>query len=122
MITFGCHLPSRKLSATSSVLFVPPTMSNDDNQSWERDLRSRIVTLIRANEQARRKPITGEELEKLKTAANRLDQMLKAAEDADQQALRSAAARLDQLLVDIRMGKDVTNDLNLRRARQEKDE
>lgn len=85
-------------------------MNNDDNQGRERDVRERIVSLMQATEQARKQQITGEELQKLRAAASRLDEMLKAAEDADLQALRGAAARLDQLLADIGKGKDVTGD------------
>jgi hypothetical protein len=40
--------------------------------------------------------------------------MLKAAANADQQALKSAAAKLDLLLSDIRAGKDVTRNLKRR--------
>jgi hypothetical protein len=83
-------------------------MNNENEKGREHDLRQRIVSLIRANEQALKKPITDEEVQKLKAAAARLDQMLKAAVDADGQVLRSAAARLDQLLGDIAGGKDVT--------------
>jgi hypothetical protein len=54
-------------------------------------------------------------VQKLKAAAGRLDQMLKAAVDADGQVLKSAAARLDQLLEDIATGKDVTYGLKRRR-------
>lgn len=90
-------------------------MNNENDQNRERDLRERIVSLMRANQQARKKPLTGEELQILNTAAMRLDQMLKAAADEDQQALKRAAARLDQLLNDIAAGKDITNDLKRRR-------
>jgi hypothetical protein len=44
----------------------------------------------------------------------RLDHMLRAAANTDQQALKSAAARLDQLLSDIRAGKDVASNLKRR--------
>jgi hypothetical protein len=67
-----------------------------------------------------KKPITDEEVQKLKAAAARLDQMLKAAVDADGQVLRIAMARLDQLLEDIATGKDVTYDLKRRRNWQKK--
>jgi hypothetical protein len=83
-------------------------MSNEDQQDQAVDVRERIASLIQATEQARRKQISDDELQKLKTAASRLDEMLKAAADTDAQALRSAAARLDQLLADIDRGKDVT--------------
>lgn len=83
-------------------------MCNEDNRDREPDLRERIASLIRANQQAPRKQITVQERQKLQAAANRLDQILRAAEDADRQALRTAAARLGQMLKDIRKGKDVT--------------
>ena len=95
-------------------------MNNENEKGREHDLRQRIVSLIRANEQALKKPITDEEVQKLKAAAARLDQMLKAAVDADGRVLRSAAARLDQLLEDIATGKDVTYDLKRRRNWQKK--
>jgi hypothetical protein len=97
-------------------------MNNENEKGRERDLRQRIVSLVRANEQALKKPITNEEVQKLKAAAARLDQMLKAAVDADGQVLRSAAARLDQLLGDIATGKDVTYDLKRRPNWQKKRE
>jgi cell division protein ZapA (FtsZ GTPase activity inhibitor) len=95
-------------------------MNNEDNQGRDRDLRDRIVSLIRANQQAHPKPVPGEELEKLKAAATRLDQMLQSGADADRQALENAAARLDQLLTDIRKGKEVT--LKMRGAGQKRKE
>jgi hypothetical protein len=58
-----------------------------------------------------KKPITDEEVQKLKAAAARSDQIMKAAVDADGQVLRSAAARLDQLFEDIATGRAVTYDL-----------
>jgi hypothetical protein len=90
-------------------------MSNEDNQDQERDLQSRIASLIRANGQAPRKPITDQEQQKLREAANRLDQLLKTGEEADRQALKSAAVRLDQILKDMRKGKDITVKLKQRR-------
>jgi hypothetical protein len=86
-------------------------MGNEDKESREREVRGRILSVIEATEQAPKKQITGEELRTLKTAANRLDQMLRTAADADVQALRNAAARLDQLLVDISAGKNVKSDV-----------
>jgi hypothetical protein len=97
-------------------------MNNEDNQDRERYLRERIVCVMRAIEQTPKKQIAVEELQKLKAAASRLDQMLKAAAEADRQALRSAAARLDQMLSDIRSGKDITNELKLRRDSQNGEE
>lgn len=91
-------------------------MSNEDDQDRERDLRDRIASLIRANAQAPRRRITDEEQQKLKAAANRLDQILKSGEEAQREVLRKAAARLGQMLKDIRKGKDIT--LNLKPGRE----
>jgi hypothetical protein len=63
------------------------------------------VNLMQSIGKGPKKQIPAEELQKLKSAASRPDQMLKAAANADQQALKSAAARLDQLLSAIRAGK-----------------
>ena len=94
-------------------------MNSGDNQGPDRDVRERIVNLMQSIGKGPKKQIPDEELQKLKGAASRLDQMLKAAANADQQAfdqqaLKSAAARLDQLLSDIRAGKDVTSSLKRR--------
>jgi hypothetical protein len=97
-------------------------MNNENEKGREHDLRQRIVSLIRANEQALKKPIRDEEVQKLKAAAGRLDQMLKAAVDADGEVLRSAAARLDQLLDHITTGKDVADDLKRRRNWQKRED
>jgi hypothetical protein len=75
-------------------------MNNENEKGREHDLRQRIVSLIRANEQALKKPITDEEVQKLK----------------------AAAARLDQLLEDIATGKDVTYDLKRRRNWQKRED
>lgn len=88
---------------------------SEDHQDRERDVRDRIVNLMQSIGRARRKQITREELQKLNLAVGRLDQMLKASQDADLETLRSAAVRLDHLLSDIRKGKDITNDLKRRR-------
>ena len=91
-------------------------MNSRDDQGPERDVRERIVNRLQSIGKGPRKQIPAEELQKLKSAASRLDQMLKAVASADQQAfdqqqLKSAAARLDQLLSDIRAGKDVSSKL-----------
>lgn len=96
-------------------------MNSEDNRGPERDVRERIVSLMQAIGQAPNQSITGEELQELKTAASRLDQMLQAIVDADLQALRSAAARLDQLLLDIRAGVDLSRDLKRRPDWQNRD-
>lgn len=92
-------------------------MESQDNQNRAPELRERIVRLIRSNERASKQPVTDEELQKLRTAASRLDQILESAANADQQALQNAAARLDQLLADIRTGKDVAPMLRRRGSR-----
>src|SRR5258708_17404365 len=94
------------VSAVFCVLLLARAMNNENEKGREHDLRQRIVSLIRANEQALKKPITNEEVQKLKAAAARLHQMLKAAVDADGQVLMSAAARPVQFLADIGSGKD----------------
>ena len=97
-------------------------MTNGDHEGREHDVRERIASLIRATEQARKKQITSEELQSLKTAASRLDELLNAGADADRQALKGAAARLDQLLSEIGTGKDVSSDLKRRRDWRGRDE
>jgi len=88
-------------------------MTNQDNQGG-REVRERILSLTQAAESVHKKQITGEELQKLKAAADRLDQILKAAADANVQALKDAASRLDQLLTKIGKGKDVSSNLKRR--------
>jgi ElaB/YqjD/DUF883 family membrane-anchored ribosome-binding protein len=82
-------------------------MPDDNHQDPQRALRERIVNLMRANQQARRKPVNDEEWQNLQTAASRLEQMLKSSADADRQALSGAATRLDELLKSIQSGKEV---------------
>lgn len=101
MIIFGCRL------VMFHMLLGSRAMNNDDRQARDSALRERIVNLIRANQQAPRKKPTPQEERTLKAAANRLDQMLQDAAEAERQALRNAAARLDQLLAGIRAAKDV---------------
>jgi hypothetical protein len=89
-------------------------MSSEDKQGPDRDVRERVVNLMQSIGKGPKKQIPAEELQKFKSAADRLDQMLKAAAIADQDALKSASARLDRLLSDIRAGKDVTSNLKRR--------
>lgn len=89
-------------------------MNSGDNQGPDPDVREKIVKLMQSIGKGPTKQIPAEELQKLKSAAGRLDQMLKAGANADQQALKTAAARLDQLLSDIRAGKDVASYLKRR--------
>lgn len=92
-------------------------MTDDDNQLTERELRERIARLMRSVG-APGKQVSKEERQKLKSAAGRLDQLLKSAVTADQQLLKNAAGRLDQLLSDIRTGKDVTQTLKRKRSQR----
>lgn len=101
-------------------MLIDGAMNNENEKGGEPELRQRIASLLRANEQALKRPIMDEEALKLKAAAGRLDQMLKDTVDTDGQALRSAAARLDQLLKNIATGKDVSRDLKRRRDWQER--
>ena len=94
-------------------------MNDESKQEPDRELGKRIAGLIQSIGQRPEKQATAEELQKLKAAADRLDQMLKAAANADQQALKNAAGRLDRLLMDLRKGKDVTSALKRGRGRQE---
>lgn len=89
-------------------------MNSKDNPGPDREVRERIVNLMQSIGKGPVKQIPAEDLQKLKSAANRLDQMLKAAANADQRSLEGAAVRLDQLLSDIRAGKDVTSKLKRR--------
>ena len=105
-VSLGCYL-----------FHGPTSMNDEDNQDQARDVGKRIASLIRAIGHGHEKQNTGDEQQKLKAAASRLDQMLKASAEADQQALKDAADRLDRLLVDIRKGKDVSNRVKRRRDR-----
>jgi predicted negative regulator of RcsB-dependent stress response len=95
-------------------------MSDNDEQDRERNLKERILHVMRANEGAPKKQLSAEEKQKLKTAAGRLDQLLKAAAESDVQNLKHAAARLDQMLEDVRQGKDVLKQLKRRRNGQDR--
>ncbi len=93
-------------------------MNSDDNHGPEPALAERIKSLMKANEQARRKVVPEDERKKLKAAASRLDQMLQDAAAEEAKALGSAASRLDQMLSDIRKGKDITRRIRLRKAKE----
>jgi predicted DNA-binding transcriptional regulator YafY len=89
-------------------------MSGEDNQDRDRTVGERIAEVIRSNEQAPKKNLTEEEVRALKAAAERLEQLLSDAANAETEALKSAASRLDQLLKDIGAGKDVAPGLRIR--------
>ena len=103
-------------------------MSNSENQDRGRNVRDRIATIVQAHEQARSKQVTNEEIQILRRAVGRLDQLLadaaadeqarrKRAKEEEAQALRVAAARLDQLLTDIAR-KETAPELKLRHPRK----
>ena len=84
-------------------------MNSADNQG--RDVREKIVRLMQSITHAPRKQLSEAELSRLKAAASRLAQMLKAAVNAEWQALLSAAEHLDQLLSHISTGQDAAAEL-----------
>ena len=89
-------------------------MNDEDNHAREQEVRDKIARQLKSIGHAPKKQPAGEERQKLKAAANRLDQMLKASGDADREAMCSAAGRLDNLLRDLRRGNDVTARLKRR--------
>ena len=122
MILFEYFSSAPLLIKPSVAGFLPGEfMTDDDNQLPERQLRERIARLMRSVG-APGKQVSEAERQKLKSAAGRLDQLLKSAVTADQQVLKTAAGRLDQLLSDIRTGKDVTQTLKRKGDQQAGDE
>jgi hypothetical protein len=115
MIVFDSEFASTS-SDIVHVSVVQVVMNSEDNQGPDRVVRDRIASLMQAIGKGPKKQTPAEELQKLKSAAGRLDLMLKAGANADQQALQGAAARLDRLLSDIRAGKDVTSKLKRRES------
>ena len=93
-------------------------MSDDDIQNSERELRDRIGKRMQSIGQSSPKQIAPEQLQKLKTAATRLDQLLQSNANHDNESLKNAAQKLDQLLSKIIKGKDVTQELKRRRESQ----
>lgn len=94
-------------------------MTDEGNRGRELELGKRIQSRIRSLTDAPAKQTSQKDLQKLKAAAGRLDQMLKDAADADRQALKDAAGRLDRLLADIRKGKKTANQPNRRGDQRE---
>ena len=96
-------------------------MSTDTNNNRQADVRFRIASIMQAEEQARRKEVTQEDVRTLRAAACRLDQMLKEIAEAEEarcvETLRAAACRLDRLLAGI-TGKAAMPELKLRRSRK----
>ena len=103
-------------------------MSNDNNQDRESNVPDRIATFMQAHKEAKCKQATDEEIQILRRAVGRLDQLLadaaadeearrRRAKEEEAQALRVAAARLDQLLTDIAR-KETAPELKLRHPRK----
>ncbi len=86
--------PSRQIAARPFQFYdghlQPGPMSNDDNQDRERNVRDRIATFVQAHKHAKGKQATDEELQTLRRAVGRLDQLLADAA-ADEQARRERA-------------------------------
>jgi hypothetical protein len=62
-------------------------MNDEDSKAREHELREKIAGQLRSIGQARGKPLLGEELQKLKSAASRLERMLKDSANADRETL-----------------------------------
>jgi hypothetical protein len=106
----------------------PGPMGNDHNRDRKSAVGDRIANFMQADEQAQGKQATNEELQTLRLAVGRLDQLLadaaadeqagrKRAQEEEAQALRAAAARLDQLLTDI-AGKEGASEWTQRHRRK----
>jgi hypothetical protein len=101
-------------------------MVDEANSGQQRDVRARIVSLMRTMGQTRPKEAAQEDAQTLKVAAARLDQMLKEIADTEtarcqeerEKTLRAAAGRLDRLLAGI-AGKESMPALNLRRSEKD---
>ena len=89
-------------------------MSSENDQDRQRDVRQHIAEVLRTYENAAKKKLPAAELQTLKAAAGRLDQLLAIAADAEVEGLKTAADRLDQMLKDLGKGKDVAHRLKLR--------
>lgn len=101
-------------------------MSTDANNSGQSDVRDRIASFMRMEAQARPKEVAQEDVQTLRAAAGRLDQLLNEIEEArckedrekEVQTLRVAAYRLDRLLAGI-TGKEIMPELKLRRPKKD---
>ncbi|HST10517.1 MAG TPA: hypothetical protein VLL05_09065 [Terriglobales bacterium] len=90
-------------------------MNSDEKNDQDRTVGERIAEVIRAHDSSGRTSISSEELQNLKAAAGRLEQLLADAADAEKEDLKKAASRLDQLLKDLGKGKDVAPGFRVRR-------
>ena len=74
---------------------------------------------MHAHESAARNNISQDELQKLKAAAGRLEQLLADAAGAETEDLKKAASRLDQLLKELGAGKDIAPGFRVRKKQAE---
>jgi len=94
-------------------------MSTDEKQDEDRTIGERIAEAMRAHESGTRNNISQDELQKLKAAAGRLEQLLSDAADSETEDLKKAASRLDQLLKELGAGKDIAHGFRVRRKQAE---
>jgi cell division septum initiation protein DivIVA len=93
-------------------------MNDADSPDPDRELRDKIARAMQSVS-APGKQVSEQERRELKSAAARLDRLLKSASDSDQQVLKDAVGRLDRLLSDIRTGKDLTKAVRRRSGNQD---
>jgi len=84
----------------------PPV--NEDGNASPSQPECRIARFMRAS-QVGKVQIPDQELQRLKAAAQRLDQLLAEGRNLEVQALREATARLDRLLEEVAAGQDLTS-------------
>jgi hypothetical protein len=92
-------------------------MSAHEKQDEDRSVGERIAEVMRAHEPVVGEKISQLDLQKLKAAAERLEQLLADAAGAEKDDLKKAASRLDQLLKDLGAGKDVAPGFRVRREK-----
>ena len=92
-------------------------MSAHEKQDEDRTVGERIAEVMRAHEPVAGKKVSQPDLQKLKAAAERLEQLLADAAGAEKDDLKKAASRLDQLLKDLGAGKDVAPGFRVRREK-----
>jgi len=122
MIPFTCRPRLQTVLTVYILISCSRAMGNENDRDREHDIQEKILSQIQASGLVRKKELTAKELQRLKSAATRLERMLNSAADADRESLKSAAARLEQLLADLSTGKDVTQTVKRRPGRQHQGE
>jgi len=89
----------------------PP--GNEEGNASPSQPEGRIARFMRANEVGKVQ-VPDQELQRLKAAAQRLDQLLAEVRNLEVQALREATARLDRLLEEVAAGRDLTSSFTRR--------